>query len=100
MIRRVQMRTEDTVVLANETKEFHTYVLRTDHDLYILKRESLENTWTWYSILKPKVFCVSAQTFFDAIKEALDQGTVHEIKDGNDLIAYLHKHQDVFNYEV
>ena len=100
MIRRVQMRTEDTVVLANETKEFHTYVLRTDHDLYILKREALGDTWTWFSILKPKVFCLYSLTFFDAMKAALDQGTVHEIKDAYDFILYLSNNDDVLSYAV
>ena len=102
-MRRVQMRTEDTVVLANETKEFHTYLMKTDHDIYILKMD-VEHTWQWLSILRPKTRCGSKHvTFYKAVWFALNYENcdcVVEITAIEDLLMFIEDNEDVMSYEV
>ena len=102
MIRRVQMRTEDTVVLANETKEFYGYILVSEYDMYILKFNPFDKRWGWISLVRPKIYYgLNFKKFFDAINYGLKEGhTVHEFNTARDLIDLMEEYEEIFNYEV
>ena len=102
MIKRVVTDIDENITVRdNDTKEFNTYLLVTDHDMYILKLIPKSIEWVWVSVLKPRTHCGNKfPGFYSAIKFAVNNGKVFEIKTLRELIMALEKFSEMKPYEV
>lgn len=101
IMRRVITKPEPkNVVLANETKEFKMYVLRTPFSIYMLRTIGIfpDIRWQWLSILQPRnSFMATYSKFYDALLEGLNTGSeIHELDNVGELIEYLREYEEEY----